>query len=207
MISDNKYMFTFKGRKLIPSNAYGKEYVPEFEELLDRYIPETARNFLEWGSGHSTLMIVEFLKGRACHTFYSLEHDPTYLAAVASAVGDLPFYYPIYKDITGPGNSQYDPELTYSSFPLSLDIEFDFIFIDGRRRMECALTAAVICHPNTIICIHDYRRGRYQTLRTLFDIVEDGAQFRVMKPRVELIKIFGERRTELRKHFKAIGVC
>ena len=34
-----------------------------------------------------------------------------------------------------------------------------------------------------IVVLHDYRRRRYDMVRVLFDIVEDGSQFRVMRPK------------------------
>ena len=71
--------------------------------------------------------------------------------------------------------------MNYATFPLSIEARFDIIFIDGRRRMECAFTAAQLCRADTIVILHDYRRGRYQGVRFLFDIIEDGTQFRVMK--------------------------
>src|SRR5215207_445590 len=89
--------------------------------------------------------------------------------------------------------SQSDPELAYSTSPLLLGEVFDFIYIGGRRRMECALTSALLAHEETIIVLHDYRRGRYQPIRALFDIVEDGVAFRVMKPRRELLPLIRER--------------
>jgi hypothetical protein len=83
--------------------------------------------------------------------------------------------------MTAPCLTDRDEGLSYSTFPLSLGYKFDFIYIDGRRRLECALTAAIMCHPQTIVVLHDYRRTRHQSVKGLFDIVEDGPQFRVMR--------------------------
>jgi hypothetical protein len=38
-------------------------------------------------------------------------------------------------------------------------------------------------HHETIVALHDYRRTRYQPVTALFDIVEDGPQFRVLRPK------------------------
>jgi hypothetical protein len=48
--------------------------------------------------------------------------------------------------------------------------------------MECAMVATLVSHSGTIVILHDYRRARYQSVRLLFDIIEDGPQFRVMRP-------------------------
>jgi hypothetical protein len=84
-------------------------------------------------------------------------------------------------DRVGPTRSNSDQELNYSTFPLSLKKTFDIILIDGRRRMECAFIAATLCHEKTLVILHDYRRARYQPVLALFDVVEDGAQFRVLR--------------------------
>jgi hypothetical protein len=38
-----------------------------------------------------------------------------------------------------------------------------------------------LCHPDTIVVLHDYRRRRYQPVKALYEILEDGSQFRVMR--------------------------
>lgn len=86
-------------------------------------------------------------------------------------------------DIIGPRESQSDICLNYSSLPLHFNNQFDLIYIDGRRRVECALTAALISHENTVVVVHDYRRYRYQHMLALFDVILDGPHFRVMKVR------------------------
>jgi hypothetical protein len=85
-------------------------------------------------------------------------------------------------DLIGPKLSDRDPELNYAMLPLGWGRKFDFIYIDGRRRMECAMVATLVSHSGTIVILHDYRRARYQSVRLLFDIIEDGPQFRVMRP-------------------------
>ena len=57
------------------------------------------------------------------------------------------------------------------------------------------------CH----IVIHDYRRGRYQLVKALFDIVEDGPQFRVMKTRRDLWPGLSERGREVMKALRDLN--
>jgi hypothetical protein len=37
------------------------------------------------------------------------------------------------------------------------------------------------------VALHDYRRARYQPVRALYDVIEDGTQFRVMRRRQDLL--------------------
>ena len=53
--------------------------------------------------------------------------------------------------------------------------------------MECALVASLLCHEDSVVLLHDYRRARYQVARAFYDIVEDGPQFRVMRPKPALL--------------------
>jgi len=76
--------------------------------------------------------------------------------------------------------------------PISFGGKFDFIFIDGRRRMECAFVAALLASEDAVIVIHDYRRNRYQTILSLFDVVEDGPQFRVLRVKSEIKNSFSK---------------
>jgi hypothetical protein len=46
----------------------------------------------------------------------------------------------------------------------------------------------MIARPTSIVVIHDYRRTRYQPVLALFELIEDGQQFRVLKPRVDVIE-------------------
>ncbi len=54
------------------------------------------------------------------------------------------------------------------------------IFIDGRRRRECAFTARLSANQDALVIIHD---SRHQAVLALFEIVEDGPRFRVTPPR------------------------
>ena len=40
--------------------------------------------------------------------------------------------------------------------------------------------------------MHDYRRARYQPARALFEIVEDGQQFRVMRLHKPMVPLLAE---------------
>jgi hypothetical protein len=62
-------------------------------------------------------------------------------------------------------------------------MEFDVAFVDGRRRAECALTAAQVVVEGGIVIMHDWRRSRYAPARALFETLLEGDQMLVLRPR------------------------
>jgi hypothetical protein len=174
----------------LQSDRYGADYVSEFRRVLREMVVRRTGNLLEWGAGFTTRVLVEYARETNANLLLTIDDKPDYLNDVIAPFGPLPFLRAEAIDLTGPRLSDRDPELNYSTFPLSLNKTFDVIFIDGRRRMECAFVAALLSHEDTTVVLHDYRRTRYQHVRALFEIVEDGPQFRVMKLRWPLTDHF-----------------
>src|SRR5208282_2933334 len=170
-----------------PSEAYGADYLSEMRRIIAAYTPDKARTVLEWGMGNSTQFFIEERETLGFGALFSIDNATDYFAALRQTLPKWDGFHPFCIDLAGPKVSDRDPELNFATFPLSINARFDIIFIDGRRRMECALTAALLCHADTIVILHDYRRARYQGVRLLFDIVEDGTQFRVMKLKPSLL--------------------
>lgn len=166
----------------LKSTQYGSDYSSEFRRILKQYVPPSAKNYLEWGAGYTTKMVVEHIGRSEVDMFVTIDNNASYLRDVVKDI-ESSYVKPISISIDGPCLSDRDAGYNYSSYPLSLSRKFDFIFIDGRRRVECAFVASLICHDETIIVMHDYRRQRYQSVRALYDVVEDGVQFRVMRRR------------------------
>ncbi|QKC83753.1 hypothetical protein [Mesorhizobium sp. NZP2077] len=168
------------------SHAYGADYLSEFQRILLQHVKPDTRAYLEWGTGHTTLAILEMRDRLAIDNLFSIEDSQPFLDQLLPQLPQWSGFHPICLDLRGPMFGDRDPELNYSTWPLSLKRKFDFIFIDGRRRMECAFMATLLCHAETIVMLHDYRRARYQPIKALYDIVEDGNQFRVMRLRKDL---------------------
>jgi len=169
------------------SDAFGPDYLSEFRRVLQQHVKPVTRAFLEWGTGNTTLAIIEWRDSLAVDNFFSIDHNATYLDELVRQLPQWSGFHPLCADLSGPLLNDRDPELNYSTLPLSLGLQFDFIFIDGRRRLECAFIAAQMCHEASVVVLHDYRRRRYQPIKALYDIVEDGSQFRVMRPRREFL--------------------
>lgn len=170
------------GGSELKSTQYGSDYSSEFRRILREYVPSSAKNYLEWGAGYTTKMVIEHIGERDVDMFVTIDNNSSYLRDV---VKDLtsPYLHPVPISVDGPCRSDRDKGYNYSSYPLSLNRKFDFIFIDGRRRVECAFVSSLVCHDDTVVVMHDYRRERYQSVRALYDVIEDGVQFRVMKRR------------------------
>lgn len=173
------------------STQYGNDYASEFRRVLSTYAKD-AKSFLEWGAGYTTKMILEHIGDREADIFLTIDENAEYLRDVTSDYSSLKYFFARAVALTGPCVDDRDKGLNYSTFPLSIRRKFDFIFIDGRRRLECSLTAALVANPNSIIVMHDYRRARYQPAKALFKIIEDGSQFRVMVPRSSLFNAIDE---------------
>ncbi len=186
-IRDADIGFAFGGVEITPE-LYGPAYLSEFCRVLDQHV-EQAKLILEWGSGLSSQALVIYGDNRwATEFFLTIDENQNYQDAVFRNPFRKPFAHPICLDQVGPRLSDRDAEVNYSSYPLTLSSKFDLIFIDGRRRMECALTAALLCDEKTVVILHDYRRARYQSVLALFEVVEDGPQFRVMRLRRSILQ-------------------
>ena len=164
------------------SHAYGTNYLDELVRVITQYVRPVTGNYLEWGAGNTTLAIAALRQELGIERLDTIDDDPDYLEAIRAQVAPWPGFAVHPADLTGPKRSDRDPEFNYASLPLAWMRQFDFIYIDGRRRMECAMVAALVSHPQTVVVLHDYRRARYQSVRLLFDVIEDGSQFRVMRP-------------------------
>jgi hypothetical protein len=131
----------------------------------------------------STRVIAEFAERNGASFFLSIDNHAEYLRKVAECLPLLPFLQFQYLELQGPCRSQDDHGCSYSSYPAEMGHCFDFILIDGRRRMECALVAARVLSPNGRVLLHDWRRSRYAIVRDLFDVEEIGTQFPVLRPK------------------------
>lgn len=165
------------------SDAYGEDYLTELRRVIATHVRPVTGDFLEWGAGHTTLALAEMRDELAIGSLTTIDDNGAYLATVCSQMPEWDRFESHCADLTGPKLSNRDPELNYATLPLGWGRTFDFIYIDGRRRLECAFIATLVSHAGTVVAMHDYRRGRYQPVKALFDIVEDGTQFRVMRPK------------------------
>jgi len=187
-----KFEFYFNG-DLVSPDKFGPVYISDFIRILEIYATTGIRNILEWGSGLTTQVLAARLERMPnIELFVTIDTNRAYQNAIFAGRPKPACLREMILDPIGPHDQQAVSETTYSTYPLRLGRKFDFIFIDGRRRMECAFVASVVSHPETIVVIHDYRRARYQTILALFDVIEDGEEFRVLRPRREVLTAMQE---------------
>jgi hypothetical protein len=174
-VGDATFLDTLKGR-------YGGNFAGELVELIERFAPMASR-FLEWGSGESTRALCAIASRRPDPMVLSIDNEDAYQRSVAASLPLYSFLHFRCLDLQGPSESQDDQGASYSSYPYLIGLEFDVALIDGRRRSECALTAAQVVAEGGVILVHDWRRARYRNIRALFDTLFEGEQFLVLRPR------------------------
>ncbi|HVG08261.1 MAG TPA: hypothetical protein VNM67_11185 [Thermoanaerobaculia bacterium] len=138
------YSFQHQGEKR-DHLTFGNDFLPELERVVAAHSPNGSK-YLEWGAGLSTLLLTD-LASRCFGTVVSVEHNTEYADSVLSHVRHPATLQLFAVDLNGPRLSQSDTGLNYGTLPLSLGIDFDFILIDGRRRLECAYSAFVLASP------------------------------------------------------------
>ena len=186
---DEEFGFDFKGGR-VSAAKFRPAYIAEFQRVLATYATHSIANILEWGSGLTTQILAAHAATLPnVELFLTIDAKAAYQQAIFADRERPAFLKELALDLRGP--QSLDPELPYSTYPLGLGRKFDLIFIDGRRRMECAFMAALLSHPKTIVVVHDYRRVRYQPVLALFDVIEDGEEFRVLKPRPAVLAALG----------------
>jgi hypothetical protein len=145
---------------------------------------------LEWGAGRSTVGLSAFLStlGVECR-WLTLEYDRTYFHEQAWPLlqaSDLAARFTLVEswprepidDQTGIHAVVFDhgllrpfqPEFAadravdlsdYVSFPARVGRAFDVVFVDGRCRRRCLLTAATLGKPRAVTILHDAHRAYY----------------------------------------------
>ena len=182
---------------------FGLDFLPELARVVDSYAG-TAPAMLEWGAGLSTLLLAE-IAGRRGGTFISVDHNEDYARSVVSRIHPPATVRSLAFDLTGPKLGQADPGLNYTNAPAALGLDFGFILVDGRRRLECLFMAFALSGPDTVVALHDYRRARYQAALVLFDVIEDGPQFRVLRAKPGLLALTTGERCALRSVLRGVG--
>src|SRR5438309_1107862 len=116
------------------SGRYGSDYEAGLRTIARRVARQNVA-VLEFGAGESTrVWASEFA---AFEPFIiSIDHEKEYLKEVAASLPDAKIHFR-WLELEGPQESQSDQYLTYSTYPSGLNRQFDLIYIDGRRRLEC----------------------------------------------------------------------
>lgn len=146
----------------IDSNEQTYSYTPMMIELLD------SNNFwkiLEWGSGRSSLLIHSYQPEAEFHT---IEHDwKWFFRWKMKFPRKIKIHYiPLNKGYSNP------------RFPNDY---FDFIFVDGRQRVQCLRSALRLLEHGGYIILHDSHRKEYQEGTKLFKKIKEGNDTLLMR--------------------------
>lgn len=187
--------------------------MPNIERALFLETVYDAQNYLEWGSGYTT-MIVPLLINKQ-FTVYSIEHVQEWcdkLRGEASIQIALTLKYLTYSCVDT-GYTEWNvygrPKETYNvthivekyvneidKFPLK---QWDVVFIDGRFRMACALKLLIDnrIHSDSVVMVHDYllnwpQRKHYPIMNKYFDriqLVNSLAFFKRNQTKIDIVGI------------------
>ena len=130
----------------------------------------------EWGSGGSTIELSKYVK-----EYYSVEHDFKWYNLVLKNINKkVRLYYmppnvanlkwfPVFKE----GNyKDFKDYIETVDLIGSLGKKFDFVFIDGRARVDCALQALPYLSDKAVVFIHDCDRSYYWEVLKYYEIVD-----------------------------------
>jgi len=155
-----------------------------------------ATGYVEFGSGATTV-----LADRAGIPAISVESDPYFARAVARRLTGSVNQVVVDLGVTGPWGSPIRSSIrkgmTYSQAPYNRGVVPDFILVDGRYRVACALAAA--CHAaaedrEVTLMFDDYvNRPWYHVVEEHLDspeLVGRAAIFTLGRRRVELDVVY-----------------
>ena len=137
-----------------------RSYGPLLRKAL-RALPESPR-ILEWGPGESTRIMLE---ERPAARIVTIEHQRDFADAARVR---FPRVHVVRCPIPVHGPSQYDAWPALRSCG-----GFDLVFVDGRRRVACLLTARhVVRSDGGVVLLHDCQRPEYKLGMELFHVEE-----------------------------------
>jgi hypothetical protein len=162
------------------------------EQALLRAAAGRATRMVEFGAGGSTLLLLEAGEGR----LVTVENDPAWLArlaesprcAAAAAEGRWA-QVPVDQGPVGEWGwpldaARRDDGATYVNAPWSEMPEPDFVLVDGRYRVACALAALSRMGPEGRVAVHDFwPRPHYRTLLESADLDAMAGSLVLLRPK------------------------
>jgi hypothetical protein len=149
------------------------------ERALFELIIRRSKGYLEFGSGGSTVLVRQCMKG----VIYSVDSAMEWLDFVSNAIGHDPLIYLHAVDLGPtvewgyPASDAYRDRYPnyYSTIWNFVDVDsIDCVLVDGRFRAACFARAALSVNPDTVMIVHDYRsRPHYHVVETLADVVAE----------------------------------
>jgi hypothetical protein len=168
------------------------------ELALLREASRRRQHVIEFGCGTSTLLLLRNGVG----ALDSVDSQPAWVervsdqpdAAAALRTGRLRMHcvdigptrkwgYP-----SGDEASARWPQYAQTVWQAALPAAVDFVLIDGRFRVACALTALLKARPDTPVAFHDFwtRLRAYGEMLPFFDVVGRAGSLAILAPRPHL---------------------
>ncbi len=183
-------------KKTIPS-SYPFVMYDEEKELLKRYI-SSSKKYLEFGLGGSTIFTLINSEAKITSVDTNVawinfmkkykiikQSIPDRLKIVHIDIGPTKSWgFPVNND-----HQDKFEDFSKKIFEIQKDEKYDFILVDGRFRVACALQAVInqLDNQELFIGVHDYSlRTEYSILEKFMDIVEFSKTLYVFKIKPQL---------------------
>lgn len=147
-----------------------------FVPILNKYLYEIKpKKCLEWGPGKSTSVFLKNISNDS--SLISIEHNINYFNQAKTNIGSDSRWTLLLNSVTKRSSS-------YAHCIFNYGYNFDLVFVDGRRRVECCFAAMVKLNKNGIIILHDSNRKTYlDILNPYILIIENIKDTLVFKPK------------------------
>lgn len=131
----------------------------ELEKQVSQGLHPRSNDFLEWGSGGSTITFPSFLVqlGVSSFTWTAIEHSKEWFDKLHRPLPRGVDVIPMLTD----GDPYREPMDDYVSLPLTLGKRYSLILVDGRKRRRCLEVASKILAPFGVCILHDASREYY----------------------------------------------
>ena len=137
-------------------------------------------NFLEYGSGNSTLLFSYFAK-----KYISIEHNHDWYQKINSEIKKYNLHFVDHIYVPAADNqphSYMDLEeynlsngqllfFDYIRHPKKLNLNFDYVFIDGRARVHCCNFIKKFLKKDSLVFFHDWGRDYYHSVLDKYNLV------------------------------------
>ncbi len=120
-------------------------------------------DILEWGSGGSTVYFSKFLKDNNIqYTWLSIEYNKKWYDKISEMVEkDLNTKVVLFDSGNNNLRQRNIDMNEYVDYPKTLNKQFDFILVDGRKRRRCLIEAQKLLSPKGVVFLHDAQRKYY----------------------------------------------
>lgn len=176
-------IFNLTGRRIEESKHIEKSkqfkldttFHPHMTDQELHFFTELAKkstNYLEFGSGGTSIYAAYLVKGRVV----SVDSDKEWQEKIVKACLDLHLLVPHFRHVNigklGPWGYPADerekgwwPNYHKKVWEVKEAHFADLVLVDGRFRVACFLSALLHCSTGTIFMIHDFERSEYKIIQ------------------------------------------